>query len=222
MATDSGMWVFNGHPMALLLGGIALGLGAAMPIGPVNVEMARRALRGGFFAGAALGCGAVSVDVCYALLYWVGVAQFTQINWVYWTLALAGVGLLVYLGVGSLRSAFKGAEPEIAETQSLPSVRGGYLTGLLMTATNPMTVAYWFSVLPAAVGNTGRGLSDLPIICLGVLLGTLAWVVFLSTLLGVAGRYRQPWWLRAADATGGVFMLAIAVIALWRLQHRSL
>ncbi|HEY2589318.1 MAG TPA: hypothetical protein VGI81_26470, partial [Tepidisphaeraceae bacterium] len=48
--------------------GIALGIGAAVPIGPVNVEIARRTFRGGFPAGFALGCGAVTVDVSYAIL----------------------------------------------------------------------------------------------------------------------------------------------------------
>ena len=40
---------------ALLLQGILIGLGAAVPIGPVNVEIARRTLRGGFLAGLFLG-----------------------------------------------------------------------------------------------------------------------------------------------------------------------
>jgi L-lysine exporter family protein LysE/ArgO len=204
---------------ALLVTGAALGLGAAMPIGPVNVEMARRALRGGFPAGAALGCGAVTVDVCYALLYWVGVEQYTRIGWVYWTLSIAGVMLLTYLGLMSLWSAMQEPGEDVLAPPTAVPVQGGYLTGVLMTATNPMTVAYWFSVLPAAVGgNTVRAWRDLPIICVGVLLGTLAWVLFVSTLLGFASRYRRAWWLRAADGIGGLVMLGLATIALWRVM----
>ena len=37
--------------LGLIAKGIALGLGAAVPIGPVNVQIARRTLRGGFGAG---------------------------------------------------------------------------------------------------------------------------------------------------------------------------
>src|SRR5215213_940832 len=56
--------------------GILLGLGAAIPIGPVNVEIARRALRHGFWAGVALGLGAVTVDVFYAI---VSTLSFTKV-----------------------------------------------------------------------------------------------------------------------------------------------
>ena len=37
--------------LSVLGGGILLGLGAAAPIGPVNLEIARRAMRFGFWAG---------------------------------------------------------------------------------------------------------------------------------------------------------------------------
>src|SRR5688500_19678667 len=76
-----------------LLKGVLLGLGAAVPIGPVNVEMARRALRGGFFAGFALGCGAVTVDVLYLVLSSLSVAQLLNHPRVLKPLAVAGVGL---------------------------------------------------------------------------------------------------------------------------------
>ena len=43
---------------ATLSRGILLGWGVAVPLGPVNVEIARRTLRGGFRAGFFLGMGA--------------------------------------------------------------------------------------------------------------------------------------------------------------------
>lgn len=207
----------------LLISGVVLGLGAAMPIGPINVEMARRAIRSGFRAGAALGCGAVTVDVLYALLYWLGFEQITSIVWVYWTLTAGGIILLTYLGSMSLYNAIRDSREQTLASIPPETVQGGYLTGVLMTATNPLTLAYWFSVLPAALGgNTVRAWRDLPIICLGVLIGTLGWVVFVSSLLDYAGRYRKPWWLRAADGIGGCVMLGLAAMAVWRASSVSL
>src|SRR5579862_1875601 len=81
---------------------LALGLGAAAPIGPVNVEIARRTLRGGFWPGLTLGAGAVTVDCLYSLLSSQSLGPIVNRPAVKWTFAIAGFILLVYLGAMSL------------------------------------------------------------------------------------------------------------------------
>src|SRR5215510_7591743 len=95
---------------SLFIRGILFGIGAAAPIGPVNVEIARRALRHGFFAAFALGCGAVTVDVTYAVLASLSVARLLQSDsasrpWFYWPMTIAACGFLTFLGFTSIRGA---------------------------------------------------------------------------------------------------------------------
>src|SRR2546423_14881985 len=99
---------------SLILKGILLGLGAAVPIGPVNVEIVRRTLRGGFFAGFALGCGAVTVDVCYAILSSLGFGLLFNRPIFYWPLSVGGIALLTYLGVMCWAGAIKAMRPVAA------------------------------------------------------------------------------------------------------------
>jgi L-lysine exporter family protein LysE/ArgO len=198
----------------LLIKGIALGLGAAVPIGPVNVQIARRALRGGFMSGFALGCGAVTVDVIYAVLSSLGFRR------------VGGTALLAYLGVMCLRGerwAWRG-DPFSGQLKAAVghaplaarSYLTDYITGLLMTLLNPMTLAFWFVAVPALVGSVTESPSqDLPLVCLGVFLGTIGWVVFFAASLALAGRYRRNWWLAAADAVGGASLLLFAGVALF-------
>src|SRR5688500_11373520 len=89
--------------IALFAQGVALGLGAAVPIGPVNVQVARQVLRGGFLRGFALGCGAVSVDVLYAVMAGEGMRRLEQSGALEWSLRVGGVVLLAYLGVMCIR-----------------------------------------------------------------------------------------------------------------------
>ena len=270
---------------------MALGLGAAVPIGPVNVQIARRALRGRFLAGAALGCGAVTADVTYAALSSLSLARLLNRPMAVNLIGAAGTLLLTWLGVGCLRAAVKAwrsdpiaadgapedgggglsrrSGPNLPNTaaeaaptrtptgnvaaQPVPAVspkshsdriHSSYLTGLLMTLLNPMTLAFWFTVVPAttAVANrvpatpppavarvdagaapagtaklTQEHTSNLPITCAGVFIGTLAWVITFSGLLALAGRRRRNGWLAAADAAGGVTLLFFAVVMVWRL-----
>lgn len=201
------------HP-SLLLNGVLFGLGAAIPIGPVNVEIARRTLRGGFAAGVALGCGAVTIDVAYCVLYAAGVAQLVNQSIVYRPLGIAGILMLLYLGIMSLRGAREAGRIDVIGSPAVPSIHGAYLTGLLMTATNPMTLAFWFTVLPGMAGTiTAQPGRDLPIICLGVFIGAIGWVCFFAGLLSLAGRFRKPWWMIAADEIGGFILLGLAT---WR------
>ncbi len=88
-----------------LLRGVALGLGAAAPIGPINVQIARRSLRFGFFGGFALGCGAVTADLLYVLLSALSVVTLAPHRAVSAALGVCGGCLLVYLGVGCFRAA---------------------------------------------------------------------------------------------------------------------
>jgi L-lysine exporter family protein LysE/ArgO len=211
--------------LRLFLRGVVFGLGAAVPIGPVNVEIARRTLRCGFPAGFFLGCGAVTIDVCFAVLAAIGVTPLLSKAYFYWPLAAAGFGLLVFMGVSSLAGARQAARADLlsagATPQKLHSTRGSYLTGLAMTGLNPFTWAFWFVVLPQVAGTIAHDPArDLPIICTGVFAGTIAWVVCFTSLLSFAGRFRRRWWLVLADEFGGVLLLWFAAALLLNSLHR--
>lgn len=203
--------------------GLSLGLGAALPIGPVNVEIARRTLSAGFRAGFALGCGAVTVDVTYAVLSSFSFTKVATSRPLQLTIGIAGFALLVYLGMMSLKSAATHlrSDPLGSQTRQI-RMRQSYVTGLLMTLLNPMTLIFWFVALPGLGINTQDSKHALPMICAGVFIGTLGWVVLFSGFLGVLGRWRGNWWLSVADATGGVMMLALAVRGLWHLYREPL
>ena len=199
--------------VGLILKGTLIGLGAAAPIGPVNVEIARRTLRGGYGAGVALGAGAVSVDVAYALLTTVSVGRFLNRPAVAVPLGVGSVVILSYLGFLCLRGAVR-PTPAEADDAPPPSVGGGYVAGLVMTAVNPLTLAFWFTALPSVAGPIEPRL--LPLIAVGVFVGTFAWVLGFAGVLATLGRFRRGTWLRAVDGVGGVTLIAFAVTAFLR------
>ena len=209
----------------LILRGIVLGLGAAAPIGPVNVEIARRTLRGGFWRGFALGCGAVSVDVTYAILSAFSLHRVMTRPRVELPLSVAGIVFLFYLAFLSVRGAARNWGSD-APAPPAPggSCHGAYLTGVLMTLLNPMTLGFWFLAVPAALGaTTTRPAADLPMICAGVFAGTLAWVVTFAGLLSRgAGRLRNNRPLAVADLVGGAVLFCFAAAQVWRVSRAVL
>src|SRR5947209_14338508 len=116
-----------------ILRGVALGIGAAAPVGPVNVEIARRTLKRGFRAGFALGCGAVTVDVTYAVLASLSLGAAMKNLWALRIVGLGGAAVLAWLGIASLRSAFAASPIADANPDNAPppQAQRNYLTGLL-------------------------------------------------------------------------------------------
>jgi len=196
--------------LASLLAGYLLGLGAAVPIGPVNVEIARRTLAGGFRAGFALGCGAVTVDVTYAGLTGFGLARLLDIPGVKLPLQIAGTGLLTYLAISCMVAAFSSRRHADDQGTANVSVRRGYLTGLLMTLLNPMTLAFWLVAVPAAGARAQA--DSLWLVCAGVFLGTISWVVGFAGMISGLRRFQQRWWMMAADLAGGCILLLFAIL----------
>jgi L-lysine exporter family protein LysE/ArgO len=215
------------HLLPVFARGLLLGIGAAVPIGPVNVEIARRTLRHGFRAGFALGCGAVTVDVIYATLSSIGLTALSLHPSFYWPLQICGGVVLAYLGitcwVESIRALRRRSDEDAIEPASQPSLHGSYATGLLMTFTSPMTLLFWLTSIPSAAASGGEPRpGDVPIICTGVFAATLTWVLFFATTLKVLRRWRRQWWMAAADALGGTMLLGFAGRAFWTSLGRYL
>jgi threonine/homoserine/homoserine lactone efflux protein len=232
--------------------GIIIGLGAAVPIGQVNVMIARRTLRGGFWPGFAVGAGASTIDVMYALLSALGFGAVLANPRVSRVLGFVAVVVLVYLGMQCLRAGFavknrhtvtepSGSAagswtsseqsnhqeknrrqgrpaPSVLAYESTPPMvddgsdkitgHAGYVTGLAMTVFNPMTIAFWFLVLPGTAAASDTSL--LPMAG-GVFVGTMSWVIFFAGTLSVVRRFNTGAWMRIADIAGGLTLLAFAV-----------
>ena len=214
-----------------LFTGVMLGLGAAVPPGPVNLEIARRTTRGGFLRGASVGFGAVTVDVFFALLVWLGVLRLIEATlFVRIPISVIGVCLLIYHGTSALanfrrhirssRSALISLE-SIAGEPTVPGPMAGYLAGLLICATSPYQAAWWLTGVPAVIQGTGsiaeNRLSGL-LLCVGVFMATLLWVFFFAGLLATVRSLDRSRWLAAAmDLAGGILLLSFAGLLAWKL-----
>ena len=161
----------------------------------------------------------------YASLSCLSLGRFLNDPVAYWPLTIGGVLLLSYLGVECLRAAWSSRRDETngdapaspPAAPSAPSARSGYLVGLLMTLLNPMTLAFWFVALPGFAGPIAQDPArQLPVVCAGVFLGTIGWVVTFAGALVWAGTFRRERWLVVADTIGGVTLLSFAAAAFLR------
>jgi threonine/homoserine/homoserine lactone efflux protein len=189
--------------------GLAVGVALAAPLGPINVEIVRRALRDGFLSGWLVGLGAVSADTIYCALVVGGLAPLADRVALRVPLYLAGVVVLGYLGVSGIRSALSGD----AVAAAGPTARASYVTGFLMAAASPMGIVYWLSIgaalVASAVERSGRDAA--PLLVAGVFAGIVCWVTFLSGLAQVGRRFVSDGVMRILTGVGGVVLVGFAV-----------
>ncbi len=192
----------------LLVEGMFVGVALAAPIGPINVEIVRRGLRGGFLHGWLVGFGAVSADTIYCVLVVSGIAPLADSALLRIPLYLAGAVVLAILGLAGLRAALAGKDVDSAE----PEAKQSYVAGFLMAALNPLGIVYWLSIgaalVASAVAREGRG--GAPILVGGVFFGILCWVTVLAGMAQAGRRFVSEPVLRWFGAVGSLMLLGFA------------
>jgi len=200
-----------------------LGLGAAVPIGPVNVEIARRSLKNGFKAGSALGAGAATVDLIYAIIVTFVIGNLygdqekqTQLqnHPVVVALMYASSLFFAYLGFLCIREYFRNKDPDLTP-DSQPILRG-YLTGLLMTSLNPMTLIFWFIGVGGKSSTIENPAQNLPWLAVGVFISALGWALSFSALITRLGALAKHRVMRLANLIGGIILLAFALAPIYK------
>jgi threonine/homoserine/homoserine lactone efflux protein len=119
---------------------------AAIPLGPVNMEIIRRVLNRHPISGLVFAAGAALADGLWPLAAFLGLAPLLRMKWpavIFWSMAVL---ILLYLGVNSLR--------ESRENQSVPAApplhykkRFSIITGFLVVLSNPGNLVTWMAVI---------------------------------------------------------------------------
>ena len=210
--------------LTLLATGFLLGWSVAWPPGPINAEIARRCLAGGFWAGFSLLVGACSGDALWAVLVSLGIGILFVAPLARAIMGVVSVALLVALSFVFLRGAWRalrGPRPVAADSPRFNSRRAGFLLGAGMALTSPWNVAFWL----AAIGRpemSGYRLAELLAMAAAVLAGALTWGIIWSGSVTVLRRRANSgnsgrWWAFGVDFATGALMAAFAIRSAMRL-----
>jgi putative LysE/RhtB family amino acid efflux pump len=182
--------------------GFGLGFLVALQLGPVSLYQIKTTLRNGLGVGLAFAMGIALVDLAYAALGAAGAAPLLAIGPLETILGLLGAAVLVFLGVRTLRSAFR---VRLGDAAPAMSPRRAFVFALSMTAANPLTIASWAAVFSAAsAAGAASTVTGAAALVVGVGLGSAAWDVSLAAVTAFAGRYMGERLLRAVDLVAGI------------------
>ena len=180
--------------------GILLGLGVAIPIGPLNILIMNYSLSS-FGRGFALGMGAMSADILYFVLLSLGVLVVFDNPWIFKSIAIFGAIFLLYMAWTCYKNASK-MLAKISCAERGERLLACYLKGLGLNSINPFIIGFWLSLSSVVVSS-----ANWMIAALGVLLALFAWVLGLSIVTALARRIISAKVARIFSYVSAVLML---------------
>ncbi len=197
----------------LVVEGVVLGWSVAWPPGPINAEIVRRGLAGGFMPGFAVGLGASSGDALWAVATALGAGLLLAGPGLRLALGIVSTALLAALAAVFLYRAWRG----LGAGGAAAPTRAGYALGFAMALSSPWNLAFWLAVM-GRPDLAGRGFAAALVVAASVVLGALSWCALLCAgVTGLRRRYATPWWNVIAQGATGLLLLAFAIMGAVRL-----
>jgi threonine/homoserine/homoserine lactone efflux protein len=201
--------------MSAFFQGLIIGFSIAVPVGPVGLLCLRRSLTDGRVAGLVSGLGAATADALYGMIAALGLTAVTHLLIEHQRPLQLGGGLfLLYLGLTTLRAKPPAIEARAATASNL---RAAYLSTVVLTLANPMTILSFLGIFAGLGAGTARGtpLAAFTLV-LGVFLGSAAWWLILSFTAAAFGARLQRGGLRILHVASGV---VLGAFGLWQLSR---
>lgn len=191
---------------AILLVALALSMLYSIIPDAVNTEALRRSFSGGFHRGVMVELGSVIGDVVWAVLAMTGLAVIIGIGYVRVGIGILGCALLIYLAWSALQDA-KIIVPDGFEKRK----RGDFVTGALISLSNPLALVFWISMGGIVVEMLAVG-GEVGLFAFfgGFLIGVLSWCLLFPWAIECSRKYVSAKSMRAINALCAVLLLGLA------------
>lgn len=193
--------------LEMALWGVAAGLMASIPLGPIGVLCIQRTLGGGRLAGFVSGMGAATADTFFAVLALFSLGYINSFieKYNFWVEIVGGLIVVIF----GLTIFYKRvARPSRAgDKRSGLGLVSNYLSVLFLTLPNP---AYFFVFvwIFAAIGIGSSTWVHNLVVLMGVLVGAATWwftLTYFVSKLRKKFSYRGLWWMN--KISGGLIVL---------------
>lgn len=193
--------------------GLLLGWGAAIPIGPINLEVMRRNLQFGAPFGISFGFGACCADLVYIVLICAGALAFLKSQLLLEMMGVLGAALLCWFAY----QAFTLGAMESKSHQKPRGITRSIIEGFLLTLLNPPTILFWLSVSAQVLILTGSYKNSIILASIGVISATFSWVLTLNFILSRLHHRLSKRAILTFNRAGGTILLLFAAYTIYRV-----
>ncbi|UQZ36177.1 threonine transporter [Paenibacillus sp. PK3_47] len=197
-------------PINIFIGYIFLGLSLSAPIGPINAAQLDKGIRGGFWHAWMVGLGAISADIIYMLLVYMGIIHLLDAPFVRAFLWLFGFFVLVYTGVESIKNA---GELTADTRGNVNTLTKSFFSGFLMSLFNPLSILFWLGIYGSILAKAANEypMQQLLIYSGAIVLGILLWDVTMAAASSIFRKLLTPAVLKAISVLSGLSLVGFGL-----------
>ncbi len=183
--------------------------------GPDTAVTVRNALLGGRGAGVFTALGVAIGQAIWALATSLGiVALLVASEQIFFAVKLAGAAYLVFLGAQALWAAWRWKRPLAAgrRPQRRQAPWKAFRRGLISDLSNPKMAAFFASLLPQFIPESGPDFASLMLLGMVFSALTFVWLALYAHAIATAGDFmRRPGIRRALGAIMGAGLVALGL-----------
>ncbi len=180
--------------------------------GAVLAETLRRGLLHGFTPALLVQIGSLVGDAVWAVIGLTGIALLIQHDAVRVPLTIVCALYLAWLGVQSLRDAWR-----LPQTKDAPASSGknALAVGAAISLANPKNIVYWGALGNALSGIVGATPSHGQTLMFfaGFMLASVLSCFLIAALVNLLRKNASPFWQRISYGTCGLVLIYLAVLA---------
>jgi len=196
------------------LQGIIAGYGIAIPIGPIGILIVELGIRRGFSTAFSAGAGAASADLIYATIASTAGAFLVSILAPYaYALRIISAIALIAFGVWLLYNGLR-VRNEQDKLVNAMSHKDTYCMFLGLTLLNPVTVAYFTTLILGLTAGTAASPIDILLFVLGAFSASLSWQTLLAFISGLTHKRLSPRLQTVTFGIGNCLVILLGVLIL--------
>lgn len=196
--------------------GLRFGMILQLAVGPVSLLVFNASLSEGINHGFLVVWAAVVVDTAFIFLSFFGISSLIDKPKVrFFMKTISGV-MLILFGLNSLITVFEfSLLPDLSILPRI-STTNPFLQGILLTASNPLTIIFWSSLLTKQVIENQYDNQGLAMFAAGCILATIIFLSFVAILGSLATQFLSEQIISLLNVFVGAVLLFFGVKLFWK------
>lgn len=198
--------------------GLKFGMLLQLAVGPMCVMVFNTSANYGLFIGLSLVLAIAAVDMIFIILSGLGVAAIINRDNIKLVIKLFGSLILVVFGANTIAGAYDFVLlPQISLFSNI-SGQSIFVQGLLLTASNPLTIIFWSGVFSTQIIDNKYNKSQLFYFGLGCVLSTLIFLTFIAILGTVVSGFLTKTIIQILNVCVGAIIIYFGARLLFKKQ----
>jgi len=205
----------------MILKGLQFGMLLQFAVGPMCLMVFNASTTYGFVSSLALVFAIALIDAVYIVLSSVGVAAIINRAKVKSAIKLGGCLVLVLFGANIISGAFNlSFLPDIALFSNASS-ENLFVQGLLLTASNPLTIVFWSGMFSTQMIENGWNKKQLFFFGAGCVMATIIFLAMIAFLGSTLGGFLPQAIIRFLNVAVGIVLIFFGIRMLWKKDKPS-